>query len=95
MYVQVKRIYNSKARGCSSGAGHLRPASCAPLSTELLLARHHLPAAERPAEIDLTSVIAGDGTYSFALESPSTNGADFVSREGALANRPRLVIVIQ
>lgn len=46
-------------------------------------------------EIDVKSVIAGDGTYSFALESSSTDGADYVSREGAVANRPQLVIVIQ
>jgi hypothetical protein len=46
-------------------------------------------------EIDVKPVITGDGTYAFALESSSTNGADYVSREGASANRPHLVIVIQ
>jgi hypothetical protein len=46
-------------------------------------------------EIDVKSVINADGTYSFALESPSTNGADFVSRQGTISQRPRLVIVLQ
>jgi hypothetical protein len=46
-------------------------------------------------EIDVKSVITADGPYAFALESPSTNGADYVSRQGAAANRPQLVIVIQ
>jgi hypothetical protein len=46
-------------------------------------------------EIDVKSQITANGTYSFALESTSTNGADYVSRQGASANRPRLVVVIQ
>lgn len=46
-------------------------------------------------EVDVKSVVTADGTYAFALESTSTNGADYVSREGASANRPQLVVVIQ
>ena len=46
-------------------------------------------------EIDVKSVITADGTYAFALESTSTNGADYVSREGAVGSRPQLVIVLQ
>jgi hypothetical protein len=46
-------------------------------------------------EVDVKTVITADGTYAFALESSSTDGADYVSREGATANRPQLVIVIQ
>jgi hypothetical protein len=46
-------------------------------------------------EIDVKSVITADGTYAFALESPSTDGADYVSRQGAAANRPQLIIVVQ
>ena len=46
-------------------------------------------------EIDVKSVITADGTYAFALESTSTNGADYVSRQGASANRPQLVVVVQ
>ena len=46
-------------------------------------------------EIDVKSVITADGTYAFALESMSTNGADYVSREGAVGSRPQLVVVVQ
>ena len=46
-------------------------------------------------EIDVKPVITADGTYAFALVSPSTNGADYVSREGALGSRPQLVVVVQ
>jgi hypothetical protein len=46
-------------------------------------------------EIDVKSVVTADGTYSFALESTSTNGADYVSRQGATANRPQLVLIVQ
>jgi hypothetical protein len=46
-------------------------------------------------EIDVKSVIGADGVYSFALRSTSTDGAAYSSREGAAANRPQLVIVVQ
>jgi acid phosphatase type 7 len=46
-------------------------------------------------EIDVKSVITSDGTFAFALESSSTNGADYVSREGPTSQRPHLVIIVQ
>ena len=46
-------------------------------------------------ELDVTSAIAGDGTISFALESTSTNGADYRSRESGASLAPRLVIVVR
>jgi hypothetical protein len=46
-------------------------------------------------EVDVKAVITADGTYAFALESTSTDGADYVSREGTVASRPQLVIVVQ
>lgn len=46
-------------------------------------------------ELDVKSQITGDGTFSFALESVSTNGADYRSREAGSATAPRLVIVAQ
>ena len=42
-------------------------------------------------EYDVTSLIKGDGSYSFALVADSSDGADFRSRE-ATGNRPRLVV---
>jgi hypothetical protein len=46
-------------------------------------------------EIDVTSQISRDGTFSFALESVSTNGADYRAREAGSSWAPRLVIVVQ
>jgi hypothetical protein len=46
-------------------------------------------------EIDVTSQVAGNGTLSFALESSSTNGADYTSREGNAASRPRLAVTVR
>lgn len=43
-------------------------------------------------EIDLSSVILGDGTYTLRITSTSSDGADYVSKEGAIASRPQLVV---
>jgi hypothetical protein len=44
-------------------------------------------------EVDITSLIAGDGTYSLRITSMSSDGADYSSKEGA--NSPQLVITVQ
>ena len=44
-------------------------------------------------EIDLTSLITGDGTYSLRITSTSSDGADYSSKEGA--NPPQLVVTVQ
>jgi len=44
-------------------------------------------------EVDVTSLITGDGTYSLRVTSTSPDGADYSAREGA--NPPRLVIETQ
>jgi hypothetical protein len=44
-------------------------------------------------EVDLTSSVTGDGTYSFVMLGTSSNGADYTSREGGSAG-PRLVISV-
>ena len=41
-------------------------------------------------DIDLGSAVSGDGTYSFAVQSSSTNSAIYASRESA--NQPQLVL---
>ncbi len=41
-------------------------------------------------EVDVTSTVTGNGTYSFEATSPSTNTAKFSSREGTTA--PQLVV---
>jgi len=46
-------------------------------------------------EVDLTSAIAGNGAYSFAISLPSanTNTLAYTSREGStVANRPQLIV---
>ena len=43
-------------------------------------------------EIDLSSVILGDGTYTLRITTPSSDGADYVSKEGAIVSRPQLII---
>jgi chitodextrinase len=43
-------------------------------------------------EVDLSSLITGDGTYSLEVTSPSTNGADYSSKEGS--NGPQLVLTL-
>ena len=42
-------------------------------------------------ELDVTAAIPGNGTYSFAMDSNNSNGADYRSRE-AVTNPPVLVI---
>ena len=44
-------------------------------------------------EVDVTSLIAGDGIYSLRVTSPSSNGADYSSKEGT--NAPQLVVSVQ
>ena len=44
-------------------------------------------------EVDLTSLITGEGTYSLRITSTSSDGADYSSKEGA--NPPQLVITVQ
>jgi hypothetical protein len=44
------------------------------------------------AEYNVTTLVTGNGTYSFVLLPESTNGVTFTSREGAAASRPQLVL---
>ena len=49
-------------------------------------------AAGNSYEVDLTSYITGDGTYSLRVTSPSNDGADYVSSEGTSGLRPVLTL---
>jgi hypothetical protein len=42
-------------------------------------------------DVDVTSAVTGNGTYSFEATSGSTNTAEFSSREGT--NAPQVLIV--
>jgi chitodextrinase len=45
-------------------------------------------------EIDVTSLVSADGTYSLRAISTSNDGADFTSKEGTTSFRPQLVVVV-
>jgi hypothetical protein len=47
-------------------------------------------AADSWIEYDVTSLVNGDGTYTFALVADGTDGVTFSSREGTAA--PQLVV---
>ena len=51
--------------------------------------------ADAWVEFDVTSLVAGNGTYTFALVPPSRDGADFRAREyGDPALRPQVVLTV-
>jgi chitodextrinase len=43
-------------------------------------------------EVDVTSLVTGDGTFSFRIASTSPNGTDYNSKEGTAGLTPQLVI---
>jgi len=43
-------------------------------------------------EIDVTSLITEDGTYSFRISTASKDGADYTSKDGAAESAPQLII---
>jgi hypothetical protein len=43
---------------------------------------------------DVTSVFTGNGTYNFGVKTPSSNGAEYVAREGG-AGKPQLILFRQ
>jgi hypothetical protein len=45
-------------------------------------------------EVDVSSLIHGDGTYTLRISSTSSDGADYTSREGVLSARPQLVLSV-
>jgi hypothetical protein len=64
----------------------------APAAETTLLASLGSVSPDTWYEVDLTSLITGDGTYSLRVTSTSTNGADYSSKEGA--NPPQLIITL-
>ena len=43
-------------------------------------------------EVDLSSLVTGDGTYSIRIASTSANGVDYSTKEGAVGSAPQLVV---
>jgi Zn-dependent metalloprotease len=64
----------------------------APAALTNLLASLGSVSANNWYEVDLTSLITGDGTYSLRIASTSSDGADYSSKEGT--NPSQLVITI-
>ncbi len=50
-------------------------------------------AAGQIADFDVTSAIRGDGVYCFAVDTTSTDGVDYDSREGT-GQHPTLVVQV-
>ncbi len=44
------------------------------------------------AEVDLSNVVTGDGTYSIEIATSSANGSTYVSKEGTTGFAPQLVV---
>lgn len=45
-------------------------------------------------EIDVTSIVTADGPVSLRVTSPSSNGADYSSKEGASGFAPQLIVTV-
>jgi acid phosphatase type 7 len=45
-------------------------------------------------DVDLTSIITGNGTYTIKISSTSTNGADHASKEGISGSSPQLIVTL-
>jgi hypothetical protein len=45
-------------------------------------------------EVNVTSLVRGDGVYSVRVTTPSTKEAQYVSRQGKTAQRPQLVLTV-
>lgn len=45
-------------------------------------------------EVDLSSLVTGDGTYSIRIASTSSNGADYSTKEGAAGFASQLVVAL-
>jgi hypothetical protein len=45
-------------------------------------------------EVDVSSLVTGDGTYSLEITSPSANGVAYSSKEGTAGLAPQLVVTL-
>ncbi len=46
-------------------------------------------------EVNVTSAVSGEGTFSFGSSSTNSNGADYTSKDGIASQRPQLVVTVQ
>jgi hypothetical protein len=45
-------------------------------------------------QVNLNSIAQGDGTYTIRVVTPNADGADYVSKEGAIGSRPQLTVTL-
>ncbi len=64
----------------------------APAADATILASLGAVSANTWYEVDITSLITGDGTFSLRVTSTSSNGADYTSKEGAAGFAPQLIV---
>jgi len=46
-------------------------------------------------DVDLSSLVTGDGTYSIRIASTSSNGTDYSTKEGPAGFAPQLVVAVE
>lgn len=82
-------VYLADSNWVESGAGGVTWKTQPALSSDLVDNKDAI-AADSWVEYDVTSLVSGDGTYTFALVGDSNDGVTFSSREGSAA--PQLVV---
>jgi hypothetical protein len=101
----ILRLRTANISGAdSSVGGSIHPISSCGWTESTMTFNNGQPAIDMPVlftagavaknqvvDFPVTSAIPGDGTFCFALDSPSTNGADYKSREAA-SGQPQLLI---
>ena len=101
LQLQVARVRNARSalggrihvvRDCTWNEGTVtwktQPAIDRPV-----LAKLGMVAPGQTVEFDVTPAIHGDGVYCFAIDTPSTDGTDYSSRESA-AGGPRVSVQV-
>ena len=66
----------------------------APVADTNILGTFGAVAANNWYEVDVSSLVTGDGTYSLRVNSTSTDGASYSSKEGAAGQAPQLVLSV-
>jgi hypothetical protein len=97
------RLYND---GASNSGGVFTPTATADW-TETGVTWNTAPAAVGPAvatlgavasstwyEVDLTSLVRGDGVYSLRVTTPSTDGVKWRSKQASSGLAPQLVVTL-
>ena len=66
----------------------------APITDSIALASLGLVSKGNWYEVDITSLIMGDGTYTIRVNTTARNGADYASKEGKTGLAPQLIVSV-